>query len=1103
MPAHRATATRRTATRAIATVRGETLVQRLFLLRWLHAQFGFPSVPNDPNGDGATKQALEFCRNVQEGYAADGVSYLTMLLLARGGRSVTDDHLRRYDENIRRHLHAINERRAEPITLRYFQHLALLYTEHVLHRLFAQPRQLCSDLNRFVQETRAAGWREFPRFRLADLRKLAYMMATGSGKTLLLHINYRQFLHYNAGRPLANILLVTPNKDLSEQHERELRASGLPCRRFEPGRPRDFTDDPYAVEIIEISRFVPEKRDRGTRVEPASFSGRNLIFVDEGHRSKSEEGVQRRIREALTGDEGFVFEYSATFQQAFAGEDEDQKARRDEYGAAIVFDYSYRWFLHDGFGKDFTVLNSRGDDEESALWPLLAGLFVFGAQVHAYRNNTPILANYNVAHPLALMVGSQVAGSSGEDNRTKSDVLRALLFFHRFLRNADGWSVARLNELLAGTSPLHRQGLGGALKQARDYFDAAGLAAAQLLFDFIAAQVFHSPTGGGLVIHRIKGNENEIALRASEAGGGQPFGLVYIGKASDLTALILPEHGIEQSDDALADAWFPRIEEPDSPVNFLVGAKMFIEGWSSWRVSAMGLVNIGKSEGSEIIQLFGRGVRLLGLHRGLKRSTCISGIPHPKFLPILERLFVFAIDSRYMEKFRQIIDREGVDGGGFVEYELKLWRMIEHGTLPDLAMPEWPGETAFRDRAAVLFDPRHLGDRPDRRRIAVRRDLRYQSFASDDDNAIRAGEAPEREKKLSECGWRRFIDREALYLRLVSHARERGFDNLGFGFGHVRQFIENHADDLILHAPEKFHQIESWDDRRRLEEAVFDLMKVALERVYRRAQQTWETQNMRVPMLSADHPNHKFVYRIRVPQRLTQSAADFIRELEALVGNCPKEDWSRTEPLTAVARFGEHLYQPLLLDAGLAANKTTPNRDQQRQLTIVPALLTESEQQFVEMLRDYWIEKKETEHRGERIFLLRNLSRGKGIGFFESEGFYPDFILWHLLANGRQRLVFIEPHGMRQEDAPDVSKKVKIAREIGAHLDAAIRVAGCPIAEVTAFIVSATPLLELRRKHGENRTAQWYAEHHILFPEEMAKSPRLGGILMSSSGERP
>ena len=41
----------------------------------------------------------------------------------------------------------------------------------------------------------------------------------------------------------------------------------------------------------------------------------------------------------------------------------------------------------------------------------------------------------------------------------------------------------------------------------------------------------------------------------------------------------------------------------------------FIAGWNSWRVSTMGLMHVGVGEGSEIIQMFGRGVRRLSPRR--------------------------------------------------------------------------------------------------------------------------------------------------------------------------------------------------------------------------------------------------------------------------------------------------------------------------------------------------------------------------------------------------------------------------------------------------------------------------------------------------------
>ena len=44
--------------------------------------------------------------------------------------------------------------------------------------------------------------------------------------------------------------------------------------------------------------------------------------------------------------------------------------------------------------------------------------------------------------------------------------------------------------------------------------------------------------------------------------------------------------------------------------------------------------------------------------------------------------------------------------------------------------------------------------------------------------------------------------------------------------------------------------------------------------------------------------------------------------------------------------------------------------------------------------------------------LLRNLSKGRGVGFFEAGNFHPDFILW-LVEEGRQQVIFVDPKGIR------------------------------------------------------------------------------------------
>ena len=104
-------------------------------------------------------------------------------------------------------------------------------------------------------------------------------------------------------------------------------------------------------------------------------------------------------------------------------------------------------------------------------------------------------------------------------------------------------------------------------------------------------------------------------------GNGEYFGIINVGDSGTL-AKKCEEVGLNvMSKEYTEKSLFANINKPDSSLNILIGSKKFTEGWSSWRVSTMGLLNVGKSEGSQIIQLFGRGVRLKGYKFSLKRSS--------------------------------------------------------------------------------------------------------------------------------------------------------------------------------------------------------------------------------------------------------------------------------------------------------------------------------------------------------------------------------------------------------------------------------------------------------------------------------------------------
>jgi hypothetical protein len=143
---------------------------------------------------------------------------------------------------------------------------------------------------------------------------------------------------------------------------------------------------------------------------------------------------------------------------------------------------------------------------------------------------------------------------------------------------------------------------------------------------------------------------------------------------------------------------------------------------------------------------------------------------------------------------------------------------------------------------------------------------------------------------------------------------------------------------------------------------------------------------------------------------------------------------------------------------------------------IAPVSLNESEFQFLDDLREYIeAEKDKLAQDGVELFLLRNESRGRGVGFFEAGNFYPDFLLW-LVKGGKQHLAFVEPHGLQHEGPGH--KKIefhRVIKEIQARLASENVV-------LNSFIVTPTRFGKL----NWGKTIQELEEMHVLFMEDDA-----------------
>ena len=136
---------------------------------------------------------------------------------------------------------------------------------------------------------------------------------------------------------------------------------------------------------------------------------------------KSEERAWKNLREHLTRGEGsFTFEYSATFGQIITNSTKDLL---QEYGKSIIFDYSYRHFYTDGYGKDFSVFNldtkNEYNEEQNKLL-LTASLLGYYEQLELFEKYEKELRLYNIEKPLWVFVGSRVI-SSNSSSLTKGD----------------------------------------------------------------------------------------------------------------------------------------------------------------------------------------------------------------------------------------------------------------------------------------------------------------------------------------------------------------------------------------------------------------------------------------------------------------------------------------------------------------------------------------------------------------------------------------------------------------------------------------------------------------------------------------------------------
>ena len=1014
------------------------LDNHLILHGWLNSHFEYKT----------TQALLNDVKNAEEGFNPDGHSPICEHLMSRvAPDSPVAEALPTYDTNIKRHLSAINNRRTQPIVLRYFQYLSLLYTEIFLDWKFNKQAKFLPHLNTYVRTQNTArdpgdAWNT--EFIETDIEKLAFWMATGAGKTLIMHINYHQFRHY-CKDTLDHVVLITPNEGLSEQHMRELANSDIRCERFNvEGNRLAHAQD--AMQVIEITKLVEQKTSGGVSVPVEAFQGNNLIFVDEGHKGSGGK-VWRAYREALAKT-GFTFEYSATFGQALAAASNADLI--DEYGKAIAFDYSYRYFYGDGYGKNFRILNVKHDAIQTETL-LMGNLLSFYEQRRYFKQERDAVRIYGLDSPLWAFVGSKVNAVYTENRHSRSDVLNVIRFLHQFLKNENGRALDTIEKILNDDSGLKDENGTDVFRNRLNYLKELNQTPSQI-YTGILKEVFHTNSSGALHLSDVKNASGEIALKTTS--GSQYFGLIYIGDTSAFKKLVGNDDADinMDSEDVLTESLFNDINRPDSYINILIGAKKFIEGWDSWRVTAMGLLNIGRQEGSQIIQLFGRGVRLRGKNMSLRRSTP-DDAERPPDLPLLETLNIFAVRANFMTQFRDYLMREGVSPEEPIQLKIPIKHNIDHLANRLYVPTVMPYNEAAKGQCVML--------EVNTSATVTHTTQSLEVIGSSSQRGIQGDRAQSAHQTHIEEPSLKLLDWEKIYLELLEYKQEKGFHNLIFDTQILKDILSlNHPMYKLYVMDESEVQPKTQEQVKRLEALVLTLLRKYIAKFYRIIQKRWNDEGVRLEELGKGDANFTN-WEVYIPRN---KASQLKPQIKLLIesGDIYGPD------LTDLPNVynDRHLYQPLL---------TVGDTDTAFRAT--PPALEDSEKDFVSDLRKYVRDHHEELLTKKQVFLLRNQSRGKGIGFYENEGFYPDFILW-ILKGVRQRIVFIEPHGMIHDVINEHNEKINLFKRLrslsykrfrGEHV------------QMDAFMISKTSINDLQRKYPDENRDTFAGDWHILF----------------------
>lgn len=491
------------------------------------------------------------------------------------------------------------------------------------------------------------------------INRMAFWMATGSGKTLVIVklIEILKKLIEEKEIPANDILFLTHREDLIEQFKEHIKEFNSSANKIfinlkslkdyntiKRETPSLFKDREITIFYYRSDLILDEEKEKIVDFKNYDNNGKWYIILDEAHKGDQEES-KRQVIYSILSRNGFLFNFSATFTDP-----------RDFL--TTVFNFNLQEFIEAGYGKyiylsqeEIKAFREKGKEDfsQQEKQKIVLKSLILLSYIRKFASKIKSIEKDLYHYPLLLTLVNSV---NIEDADLK-------LFFKEIEKIGRGEvdkdvfeSVKKeiIEQFEIDKKILIPKGI---------EFELDKKLLESITLQDVLEDVFNSRSPGNIEVLTIPGNRQEMVfkLRTSE----KPFALIKIGDIKPWLNWFEELGGYEINETFDNESVFKRINKDDSDINILMGSRSFYEGWDSNRPNIILFINIGVGKDAKkfVLQSTGRGVRIEPIKNERKRLQNLYVAQKikkdiyekiKKYILPVETLFVFGTNAEALKE---------------------------------------------------------------------------------------------------------------------------------------------------------------------------------------------------------------------------------------------------------------------------------------------------------------------------------------------------------------------------------------------------------------------------------------------------------------------